>query len=126
MVPVDRYAGRPVYDEVEKNAAAAVAHGNSLIVYPEGTRTKDGELLRFKNGAFHIAIKIGLPVLPATINGSFEAWLPRAKIIPGGNVEVVIGEPVPTEGMTLEQVPELRDRIRAEIETVLAELRAER
>jgi 1-acyl-sn-glycerol-3-phosphate acyltransferase len=67
MVPVDRFAGRAVFAEVEKNAAATVARGNSIIVYPEGTRTTDGELLRFKNGAFFIAAHTGLPVLPATI-----------------------------------------------------------
>jgi 1-acyl-sn-glycerol-3-phosphate acyltransferase len=124
MVPVDRFAGRAVYAEVERNAADTIAQGNSIIVYPEGTRTEDGQLLRFKNGAFFIAVHTGLPILPTTIEGSFEAWLPRAKIIRGGTVTVAIGRPVTTEGLTLEEAPRLREEIRAGINRALGELRA--
>jgi 1-acyl-sn-glycerol-3-phosphate acyltransferase len=124
MVPVDRFTGRTVYAEVEQDAAATIAHGNSIIVYPEGTRTRDGDLLSFKNGAFFIAVHTGLPVLPTTIEGSFEAWLPRAKIIRGGTITVAIGPPVPTQEITIQGAPQLRDDIRAGIERSLAELRS--
>lgn len=124
MVPVDRHSRRPVYEEVEHNAAATIARGNSVIVYPEGTRTRDGELLPFKSGAFHIALRTGLPVLPTTVDGSFDAWLPRAKVIKGGNVTLVIGEPVPTAGRSVKDAPALREQVRSGIEQTLKELRA--
>lgn len=124
MVPVDRAAGRTVYAEVEQNAADTIAQGNSIIVYPEGTRTRDGQLLPFKNGAFFIAIHTGLSILPTTIEGSFEAWLPRAKIIRGGTVTVAIGSPVPTGEVKIENASGLRDEVRAAIEETLLELRS--
>ena len=124
MVPVDRFAGKRVYDEVEQNAAASIARGNSIIVYPEGTRTTDGDLLPFKNGAFFIAVHTSLPILPATVEGSFTAWLPRAKIIKGGDVTVVIGAPIPTENLAIADAPRLRDQVRETIETSLVGLRS--
>ncbi len=125
MVPVDRDAGRTIYEEVEERAAATIAAGNSIIVYPEGTRTRDGQLLPYKNGAFFIAIHTGLAVLPTTIAGSFEAWLPRAKVIRGGRVTVVIGEPIPTTDLTLRDAQSLRQRVRDDTERTLKELRSE-
>jgi len=122
MVPVDRFAGRAVYEEVEQNAAATIARGKSIIVYPEGTRTTTGDLLRFKNGAFFIAVRSGLPILPTAIEGSFQAWLPGARIIRGGPVTVAIGAPLSTQNLTVADAPRLRDQTRATIETTLAQL----
>jgi 1-acyl-sn-glycerol-3-phosphate acyltransferase len=126
MVPVDRFAGRTVYNEIENDAATTIAHGNSIIVYPEGTRTTTGDLLPFKNGAFFIGAHTGLPLLPTTIEGSFEAWLPRAKIIKGGPITVTIGAPIPTQDLTAEDAPQLRDKIRTEIQETLTELRSQK
>ena len=124
MVPVDRSAGITVYEKIEQNAAATIADGKSIIVYPEGTRTTTGELLPFKKGAFFIAVRTGLPILPTTIAGSYEAWLPRAKIIRGGTITVAIGNPIPTHSLTVDGAPGLRDAVRSTIEATLVELRA--
>ena len=122
MVPVDRFTGRKVYAEIEQDSASTIAQGNSIIVYPEGTRTTTGDLLPFKNGAFYIAVRNSLPVLPTTIGGSFEAWLPRAKIIRGGRVKLVIGPPVSTKDLTIDDAPRLRDEVKTIIEDTLAGL----
>ncbi len=124
MVPVDRSAGRPIYEEIEQNAAATIADGKSIIVYPEGTRTTTGELLPFKKGAFLIAVRTGLPMLPTTIDGSYEAWLPRAKIIRGGTITVAIGAPIPTQDLTVDDAPGLQEAVRSAIEKTLVELRS--
>lgn len=126
MVPVDRYTSRTVYEEIERDAAAAIAQGMSIIVYPEGTRTTTGELLPFKSGAFFIAVHAGLPILPTTIDGSFEAWLPRARIIRGGAVTVAVGTPISTKNLTVEDAPRLRDEARAAIQATLTEWRSNR
>lgn len=124
MVPVDRSAGRTVYEETEQNAAATIAKGKSIIVYPEGTRTKTGDLLPFRKGAFFIAVHTGLAILPTTIAGSHEAWLPRARIIRGGTITVAIGEPIPTHNLAVDDAPRLRDDARSVIESRLIELRS--
>ena len=124
MVPVDRSAGQTVYEEIEQNAAATIAKGKSIIVYPEGTRTKTGDLLPFRKGAFFIAVHTGLAILPTTIAGSHEAWLPRARIIRGGTITVAIGEPIPTHNLAVDDAPRLRDNARSVIESRLIELRS--
>jgi len=124
MVPVDRSAGRTVYEEIETNATATIAQGKSIIVYPEGTRTTTGGLLPFKKGGFFIAVHTGLPILPTTIAGSYEAWLPRAKIIRGGTITVAIGAPILTRDLTVDDASGLRDETRSAIESKLIELRA--
>jgi 1-acyl-sn-glycerol-3-phosphate acyltransferase len=125
MVSVDRSAGGTAYEEIEQNAAFTIAQGESIIVYPEGTRTTTGDLLPFKNGAFFIAVHTGLPLLPTTIEGSFEAWLPRAKIIKGGTITVAIGAPILTQDLATDGAPRLREETRAVIQTTLVELRSD-
>jgi 1-acyl-sn-glycerol-3-phosphate acyltransferase len=71
--------------------------GVSLVVFPEGTRGSEGDLLPFKRGGFLLAVKTGTPIVPVTINGS-AATLPKGDWrIRGGQIEVVIGTPVSVE-----------------------------
>jgi 1-acyl-sn-glycerol-3-phosphate acyltransferase len=125
MVPVDRGI-RNSYRSVEEGALRVAELGKSIIVYPEGTRTTDGNLLPFKRGAFAIAIRTGLPVLPTTIYGADRAWKAKHKVIDGGPITVVVGEPIPTEGLTDDDVDDLRDRVKQVIQHTLDELAKER
>ena len=124
MVPVDRGI-RSSYRSVEQGARRVAELGKSIIVYPEGTRTTDGSLLPFKKGAFAIAIRADLPVLPTTIYGADRAWKARHKVIDGGPITVVIGEPIPTEGLTDDDVDDLKDRVKRVIQRTLDELAEE-
>jgi 1-acyl-sn-glycerol-3-phosphate acyltransferase len=66
-------------------------------LFGEGTRTKDGKLQPFKRGAFNLAVKAGIPVIPLTINGSFKI-LPKKKIrINPGEITLVIEKPIPVK-----------------------------
>lgn len=68
--------------------------GMSLVVFPEGARTWDGKMRRFKRGAFVLAMEFGLPVVPITIDGSFEV-MPRFKKIPNwGHITLTIHKPI--------------------------------
>lgn len=125
MVPVDRGA-RNSYRSVEEGARRIAELGKSIIVYPEGTRTSDGSLLPFKKGAFAIAIRTGLPILPTTIFGADVAWKPRHKVIDGGPISVAIGEPIATQGLTDDDVGALRDRVKDVIQRTLDELGTEK
>jgi len=124
MVPVDRSV-RNSYRSVEEGALRVAELGKSIIVYPEGTRTRDGNLLHFKRGAFAIAIHTGLPILPTTVFGADEAWVPNRKKIDGGPITVSIGTPITTEGLTDNDVSSLRDKAKASIQQTLDELSGE-
>lgn len=84
----------------------------SVMIFPEGTRSASGELLPFKDGAFRLAIEAGVPILPLAVHGTRTA-LKKSGFLNGRSVaEVRVLEPVSTEGMTLDDVPALRDRVR--------------
>lgn len=86
--------------------------GWSLLIYPEGTRTRDGNVQPFKKGAFMLAVNTGIPILPVTVNGAFK-MLPKSAYLPiPGHVAITIGDPIPTEGLTQADVPELMERTR--------------
>jgi 1-acyl-sn-glycerol-3-phosphate acyltransferase len=85
----------------------------SVMIFPEGTRSRTGELLPFKDGAFRLAVETGCPILPLAVAGTRGA-LPKGSFRIGrARAEVRVLEPIPTEGLTLEDVPALRDRVRA-------------
>ncbi|NIA24283.1 MAG: 1-acylglycerol-3-phosphate O-acyltransferase [Gammaproteobacteria bacterium] len=124
MVPVDRRSHNS-YREVKEGALRVAELGKSIIVYPEGTRTRDGDLLPFKRGAFAIAIHTGLPILPTTIYGARKAWVPNRKRIDGGPIIVSIGVPIPTAGLTDDDISRLRDETKGVIQHTLDELSRE-
>lgn len=117
MIRVDR--DRPSMDYINEQVDEAVARGRSIIVYPEGTRSKTGELGPFKKGAFVIAVQTGLPIVPVAISGTNAIWPPGAKLMHPGPVDIRFGEPIPTTGLTLDDVDDLRSRVRAWIENQL-------
>lgn len=96
--------------ESARRAAAALRHGRSFVVFAEGTRTRDGSILPFKRGAFHMAVDAGVPVVPVTVDGAFEAMPPgtfRLRPVP---IRITIHEPISTEGMRSNDVAALADR----------------
>ena len=97
-----------------------VQNGKSLAVFPEGTRTRDGRLQDFKPGAFKIAMKAGVPIVPVAIRGTYEL-LPRTTLAPRpGCVDVIIGTPIDTTEYDDKSLSALIARTRAAIETSLA------
>ena len=78
----------------------AAERGYSLLVFPEGTRSRDGNLLPFKKGAARIAIDTQLPLLPVILEGSDRIMRADSKWIHPGHVHVRVLEPIETEGLT--------------------------
>ena len=125
IIEVDRQArGAAVHDQVNRQAKELIRLGRSVIIYPEGTRSRTGELQPFKKGAFTMAVSTGLPILPVTIFGTYEAWRPDRPLIYGGRITVVIDPPITTEGLGRSDTNELRDRVHDLIGRRYAELRA--
>lgn len=75
---VDQKGGPKKMKETHDRARAILKDGISLVIFPEGARTWDGRMRRFKRGAFQLADELKLPLLPLTINGSFDV-LPRSR-----------------------------------------------
>jgi 1-acyl-sn-glycerol-3-phosphate acyltransferase len=96
----------------------------SVMIFPEGTRAVDGELGRFKDGAFRLAIETGTPILPLAVSGTKEALRKHDWRFGRAEAEVHVMDPVPTDGLTLDDVDELRERIRAAISAQLATMKA--
>lgn len=92
-IPIDRSSGADAIKSLNE-AAEKMKSGASVLLFAEGTRTKDGKLQPFKRGAFNLAVKSGVPVIPLTINGSFKI-LPKKKfrILPG-QITLVLGKPI--------------------------------
>lgn len=114
MVEVDRRARQRGHGAVNAAADAALARGHSLVVFPEGTYSRPDGIDAFKKGAFVIAVRAQVPVLPIAISGSDRVHPPGSHLVHGGPVQVVIGDPIaPGAGIT-----ELRDRTEGTVRTM--------
>jgi 1-acyl-sn-glycerol-3-phosphate acyltransferase len=111
---------------VERMFAACretIAAGVSVMIFPEGTRSRDGRLQAFKDGAFQLAVETQVPVLPVVVSGTRECrpkgslWFGRARAV------VRVLEPISTAGLASADVSRLRDQVRSliasELETTL-------
>jgi 1-acyl-sn-glycerol-3-phosphate acyltransferase len=76
------------------DAAAVLKNGRSIHIFPEGTRSETGAMLPFKRGAFIVAIKAGVPVLPVTISGSHLITPKKSLKINKGKIRLIIGKPI--------------------------------
>lgn len=102
-------------------ALERLGDGISILFFPEGTRSLDGRLLRFKTGAFRTAIAQGLPLLPVTVSGTREILPARSLALFPGRARLVVHEPIETRGMTMDQVDELAAEARRRIASALPE-----
>ena len=112
----DKDSVRHMFEECR----ATLERGLSVMIFPEGTRSRDGRLQPFKDGAFQLAILAKVPVLPVAVSGT-EACLPKGSRWPDEAKPVLrVLEPVPTDGMGPEDVGRLRDLVHARIAAALA------
>ena len=97
----------------------------SVMVFPEGTRSPTDDLLPFKDGAFHLAVQAQAPVLPIAIAGTRGAMAKHSFLVGRSTAACRVLEPIETVGLTADDVPALRDRVRALIDAARRELAAE-
>ena len=120
FIAIDRQDREQAMAAIE-HAAAALRAGTSFLMFPEGTRSRTGELLPFKRGGFIMAFKAGAPVIPVAISGARAAMKKGSKIIRPVTVSVRIGEPIETASRSLEDREELINEVRTQIEQMLGE-----
>jgi 1-acyl-sn-glycerol-3-phosphate acyltransferase len=97
-------------------AKERLAAGISIVVFPEGTRSRDGKLLRFKKGGFLLAAQSNRPVVPVTINGSRQVLPAGAWQMKGGTIEVTISPPIAVAGFRPGNLRHLATQTRHAIE----------
>jgi 1-acyl-sn-glycerol-3-phosphate acyltransferase len=93
-------------------AALRIREGKSVMTFPEGTRSRDGEIKAFKQGTFYLAIQSGVPIVPISIIGSGDIMPKGSLKIKPGKIKLVIDKPIDVKGYTLENRQELIDRVR--------------
>lgn len=98
----------------------------SVMIFPEGTRSKTGELGEFKDGAFRVAVQSGVPILPLAVLGTRDALVKHDWRFGYSRAEVRVLDPIPTDGLTKADVESLRDRTREVIAAALDDMRSER
>lgn len=126
IIEIDRDAGGGSSRQaINRGVTIAAERGYSLLVFPEGTRSKDASLLPFKKGAFRIAIDTGLPLLPVVIEGTNRISRPHSKIYHPGSVSVRVLPPIATSDMTnRDDLSRLTNEVEAAINDMYASMRA--
>jgi 1-acyl-sn-glycerol-3-phosphate acyltransferase len=125
MVETDRQAGAGAHRRINEQVAKVMQMKRSLVIYPEGTRSRDAELHPFKKGAFRIAIDNQLPVVPVTISGTERAWKPGSWLIRSARVKMILHPPIPTVGMGEADIDPLRLQVHRIIDEAYARIRRE-
>lgn len=109
--------------EMLAEARETLDAGLPVMIFPEGTRSPDGALQRFKDGAFQLAIDAGVPILPLAIEGT-RACRPKGSLWFGrATATVRVLPPLSTDGMTRAELPKLREQTRTAIRDALVQMR---
>jgi 1-acyl-sn-glycerol-3-phosphate acyltransferase len=119
-ISLDRENPRKALKAMDE-AAKRIQAGTNILVFPEGTRSVDGNLLPFKTGVFSLAMKARVPIVPVGICGT-AALQPEGYQVPvqGGAVSIHLGEPIPVSGRGVSYKAEVVEEVRAAITRLIA------
>lgn len=114
FIAVDRSDSERAHRELAR-AVDTIHSGRRVLVFAEGTRSPDGHLQAFKKGGFHLAIDAQVPILPVAVNGSHRLLPKGAPVARPGRLEVAVGPPIATAGLTKDNVEALLETTREAI-----------
>jgi len=120
FVPVDR-GNRDAALASVRQAVEYINTGSSFLVYPEGTRSPDGRMHRFKKGSFVMAIEAGVPIVPVACSGAHRIMKKNSLVIHPGRVTVRFGKPIDVSSYTVEQRSVLAQQVHDVIAAQLPE-----
>lgn len=109
-IAIDRQDRQSAIESLDRAGEKIRRENATIIMFPEGTRSPTGELQRFKKGAFVLALKAGVPVVPVAVVGSREVMPKGRWRVRPGRIRIRFGEPIPTDGYTMESRDELLKR----------------
>jgi 1-acyl-sn-glycerol-3-phosphate acyltransferase len=121
-VPVKRGLGRSAVEAMQR-CREVLRNRVSVIMFPEGTRSATGEMLPFKDGAFKLAVEAGVPILPLAVAGTGTALPKHDWRFNPARALVEVLPPVETAGLTLADIPVLKEEVRQRILTARDALR---
>ncbi|HEV2349861.1 MAG TPA: lysophospholipid acyltransferase family protein [Terriglobia bacterium] len=113
-IPIDRQRPRQALKGFDQ-AAKRIREGSSVVMFPEGRRSRTSEMLPFKSGSFYLAIRAGVPIVPITLNGTRNVLLPDTYHVRPGQTQLIIHPAISTAGLTLNDVEVLSERVRKQI-----------
>lgn len=112
-VPLDRENAREAI-KVIKKGSENIKKGYSMAIFPEGTRSKNGELMEFKKGSLKLATMAKAPIVPVTIDGAYRAFEIDRKFKPI-DITITFSDPIYTENLSREEEKSLMEKVRSEI-----------
>lgn len=107
---MDRESPRAALKAI-KQGIEVVKNGHSLVIFPEGTRSLDGQLAEFKPGSFKLAMKAKALIVPVTISGTIDMMPKNSKWIKPADVTLTISEPLPSTGYESTESYLLREKV---------------
>jgi len=113
-IPINRSNAREGMRSLTE-AAEKIASGVSVVIFPEGTRSNDGQIHEFKRGGFVLATQAGLPIVPVSISGTHQVMPTKSFRITPGPIKLVIGRPIPVLGTGRAEQVRLMAEVRKEI-----------
>jgi 1-acyl-sn-glycerol-3-phosphate acyltransferase len=123
FVPIER-SDRAQSDRAIAQAVRQLRAGYNFVVFPEGTRSRTGELLPFKKGAFIMALQAQAPIVPVAIAGTHRAMRRGSPFIWPATIRVKLGAPIETAGLTIADRDRLMAAVRQSMTALLADLRS--
>lgn len=121
FVPVDRKGIRGGKKSIDKAVQLIKEKGFSFLIFPEGTRSRDGELQVFRRGGFFLALESQAPIVPISILGTFELMPKGSFFVKRGLIKVIFHAPVPVVGCGRDRLSYLSDKVRGIIRSGLEE-----
>ena len=115
MIEVDRSDPEAAAKSIDR-AVSHLQNGKCVALFPEGTRNRGDGLLRFKKGAFVLALKAQVPVVPVVLIGAEKALAPDTIFLYPATIRMIFHDPINTTGMSFDQRHELLERARQQIE----------
>ena len=112
MIKIDRQNPERARKSVDEAVNILIHSSFSTLIYPEGTRSETGDLLPFKKGGFILAIRSQLPIVPITIIGTGDVLPKRSFTFNNGKIKVIIGKPIATQNLTVDNKEELIESCR--------------
>ena len=119
FIPVDRKGLRGGKKSIDRATRTIKEKGYSFLIFPEGTRSRDGKLQLFKRGGFFLALNSQVPVAPVSIQGTFELMPKKSFFIKKGNVRVAFHPVIPVQEFNRDTLPRLMDRVRDAVKSGL-------
>ncbi|MBC8213234.1 MAG: 1-acyl-sn-glycerol-3-phosphate acyltransferase [Candidatus Marinimicrobia bacterium] len=116
MVRVNRQNREKAKKSIDRALKQISKTDISIMIYPEGTRTRTGDLLPFKKGSFLLAVKSGLPVVPITVKGMFTILSKHSFRLSPGKVELIIDKPITTSELSEDDRDYLLEKTRNSIQ----------